>query len=636
MSQTRPIDPNLFFKLEQEQNSRASNLTSNRDIPESLSDFTWAFGLEQEGTYVLNPLDTSGSWDNSFKHIYALDGETLSKWVDTDEERRESYPIVGDKESVESSGRYCENRWVVKSNPRYSILEISTKEPYGVTTFRSYFATDILWYPARIEEIQAQLLGELDNLYYTIPLFQRKKKKFRSIVPYPYGMTDRMISADTLFKSQRTKPKPATNYTGSYHVTITLPFRYQQVNLAEYRESYKRYINQIQWVEPLLLAMYSTIDMRGIGSHIERSRGSYRVMITGWGNPGGSDIRNLDKGFKRYNDIPLYWREGLDFPGTKELDYACVKQNLPKLHEEKPGAISWMGTDIRTFWRGKGEKKKKGTDEYESEVKSGAPIDKLFGIEIRIFDYFPAKKLYSLCRFLIFLAENSRRTPATHLVYQDPAWINAMHSMMKYGWRAILSIEYIEKLEETLDIKLSKKNRMASEVWKNVLDELYHKNKDGWYVRVMLPQKLIGDPDKKDEQANMNIGKRKQPPLTFHNVNRESWDFGFLMKMMNEPSITNKLRNVINSLPIEQNIARERLDNLFFKHFTKKSWEQDMEDIFYFLQWRSAITILKDESGMFNGVNITTEQKIKALEIVENKLGELIKLWPELLHYAKG
>lgn len=575
----------------------------------------WAMGIEQEGTYVLNPLDTHKDWKTSFQKIYIPDYWKIHQWVNESEERKKTYPFLAKDDTIESSGRFC-GKYVVYGDPIDSLLEISTRQAYGTRSMLPYVTSDILWYPHRIQSQQLQLIEEVNRLYKEYPLFLQKKKIYHSIIPYPYGMTDRQVPATSLFEG--TKQTKYTNYTGSYHITITLPFIYHRITINEYREMYKRFINHIQWVEPLMLGLYSSCDIRGIGTGERLPRSSYRVMMTGWGNPAGSDIRKINDGYTRYAAVPLYWREGLSFPGLEKLERECgedIKKKWKSFAEQHPEAISGYGTDIRTFWR----------SGLPGEIpKDGTPIDKLFGVEIRIFDYFPARYLVSLCRFIIYLAENGRKREVKKVVYEDPGWIGAMHSIMKHGWRAELPEEYITSLEDVIGHKLTPRPTKVADLWKVLLNVLHKHNKDGFYVKEMLKQNLNGEGEEADEQ----------PKLVFHNVNRESWEFGFLFRLIDSDELVEQLREWLQSLPKKKSLSLEEVEKHLFKKLPKKLWKNDSLDIIYFFAHRNVLRIKENKKGQIKSILLSDLQR--GQEILTNYMGEMIKLWPELLMYAEG
>jgi hypothetical protein len=101
-------------------------------------------------------------------------------------------------------------------------------------------------------------------------------------------------------------------YNGSYHVTFTLPYTDKTTN-KEFINMHQNFANQLQWLEPLMLAAYVSGDEYAPGSIKNRVRGSFSVMIIGWVNFAGSDVRLFNKGIGRYAKTPTYWRKNLNF-----------------------------------------------------------------------------------------------------------------------------------------------------------------------------------------------------------------------------------------------------------------------------------------------------------------------------------
>jgi hypothetical protein len=628
-------------------------LTSDYDV-------TWAAGIEMEGTYVFNPLDTKEDWEKSFEKFYVPNADEILTYINRKGYSKEKYPLIVE---AESSGRTCRGISVVEGDPVNSMFEIATDRPYQA--FRPLTrAPDALWYSSYIQDLQETLIKDLNDFYYEETLW-KKKKKFFSIVPYPFAMTDRLVNADGILVPGEKEKKPKTNYTGSYHLTLTLPFSYSRTTLGDYLEMYRRYISQFQWIEPLVLAMYSTVDMRGVGNNLNYPRASYRIMLIGWGNPGGSDVRKFEEGLNRKANIELYWRKGLDFIGQKKLEKACAnkKEKYPPKYVDPARNVYDMGADFRTpmtrdipkkylarlsvsqrkkligetkeeQWRMVGKWLKLPTDIVWGDRDK--PPSKLFGVEMRILDYFPPRYMSSFLRMIVFLAENSRRTPNQLYVYQDEDWIGAMHAVMKKGWRAKLPRGYIEKLEQALDLQFPKKPQMAEAFWGVFLKVLYQRNCDGFYVREMFPEKFSGEPQEQHRIPTKNEKqKRIQPPLISKNVNRDSWDFAFLLELIKKKSLRKKVLSFVNALPENKNLPIENLKKYLKKlplGFRNEQWK----DIVYFLYFRDGLTIRVDTSGFLAGIHITDHQKDSCKKIMDNLIGEIVKLWPETIIYANG
>jgi hypothetical protein len=646
----------LIRQVESTLNKRFQTLSSaSGPFRSQTHDVTWAAGIEMECTYVLNPLDTTDSWDKSFEQFYVPNSDEILKYIiKKGISRDDKYPMIVE---AESSGRTCQGINVVKADPVNSMFEIATNKPYQ--TFRALGrASDILWYALRISDLQEALIRDLNQFYYDEKLYKEKKKSYFSIIPYPFAMTDQMVNADGILLKGRKPTKPKTNYTGSYHVTLTLPFSYTKTTLGAYIETYKRYINQFQWIEPLILAMYSTLDMRGVGNNKNYPRASYRIMLIGWGNPAGSDVRKFDEGLTRKANIELYWRNGLDFLGQQKLEKACgdPKARYPTKYVDPKRNVYDMGADFRTpitrdipqqyLDRLTNEQRAKLVGELKEEQwrmvgkwlklptsvvwgDRDLPPDKLFGVEMRILDYFPARYMPSLLRMMVFLAENSRRTPNKMFVYQDKDWIEAMHQVMKLGWRAELPLGYINKLEKALDLKFSSKPRMAEMFWGVFLKTLYARNHDGFFVKEMLPEKFSGESSEK-----FNTNKRKQPPLAKKNVNRDSWDFAFLLKLLRSDMLKRKTLEFILKLPDNKNLGLKELEKAARR--LPVSWRKQYKDVLYFFSLRDGVTVRINKEGFLVGARTSVIQKNHCSKVIENLIGEIVKLWPELLIYAQG
>ena len=210
-------------------------------------------------------------------------------------------------------------------------------------------------------------------------------KKYGELVEYPSGMT-RHLKVPKLIGSSYKNPKndnTLTEYNGSYHITFTLPYT-PKIKKSDFIKMHQNFCNQLQWIEPLLLTAYFTGDEMAPGSLEKRVRGSFRVMIIGWGNLAGTDVRLLSKGIGRYAKTPTYWRKNLKFYESDKLK-PCYKPSPAALQED---AITTLSSDIRTFG---------STDPDRPEHReSGVGMTVPNGIEFRIFDHFQDKYIYKL------------------------------------------------------------------------------------------------------------------------------------------------------------------------------------------------------------------------------------------------
>ena len=66
------------------------------------------------------------------------------------------------------------------------------------------------------------------------------------------------------------------------------------------------------------------------------------------------------------------------------------------------------------------------------------------GVELRIFDHFDSHYLQELCKFVVYVAENSRTHVAKKYVYKNKGWIESLQRIMLNGWNAELKENYHE------------------------------------------------------------------------------------------------------------------------------------------------------------------------------------------------
>jgi len=589
-------------------------------VEPELPSITWAAGLEMEGTYILNPLDSDKPWQKGLKAFYIPNIKKIMDYIENTYGNAggvtSKYPFIPE---AEVSGRTCAGVSVIKPDPRHSMLEIATDKPYTIVK-PMHDKSDILYYAKYLIEIQIEAIKNLNEFYYNERLW-RKKKQYYSIVPYPYAMSDRVKNADIVLGNMK-NTKPKTNYTGSYHLTLTLPFYSLAYDREKYFEQYRRYINQFQWIEPLLVAMYTTTDMRGIGSKTVHSRASYRILLSGWGQPGGSDVRKFNEGLTRKANIPLYWREGMNYPGQEKLEKYCAnpRKRYDDEYVDPNRDLFDMGGDFRT----------PSGDHGESWKVRNRPKGKFFGVEMRILDYFPPRHMASLLRIIVFLIENSRNTENKMYVYEDEDWIDTMHSVFASGWRAELPKGYIDKLEKALDLKFPKKPKMLDAFWTMFLKVLYKKNHKGFYVSQLLPQMIDGEDD-----FGMEPGTNVQPPLVKKNPNRESWDFGFLLKLNDSKKTRDMIQKTFQSLPKNKTITIDKMENHYNKNMSL-SWKNNMIDMIYFFSTRDGLTVHPDKDGFIKHITITAAQSDNIGTIIENYIGSIVRLWPELVQYSIG
>ena len=537
---------------------------SKRD--ERLKKYHWGFGLEHEMHVFHEPILSK----KKITDFIVFDSENaVYNLLNSYLHSKGKKPIsVADKQYLEEvakvfewSGRRCDRKDVLK-RVNVRMPEFVTDDPFSSlsTTKRP------------VEEYCDQLISRERRFLRILNksrVVRRQEEVYGKITQYPMGTCSYIMqplsSGPTAihykFKTKKNgKPETLTDYTGSYHITITLPFT-KKTKEKKFVAMHQNFANMIQGIEPLMIVGFFSCDPRAMGTKLKRVRGSFRVVRTGWGNLAGSDVRKFNEGIGRYADIETYWREGLKFHNLWKLDYCKnVKMN-------EPGAVSALSSNIRTFG---------STDPARPwHRESGYPMNKPNGIELRIFDNFSSNYRSELCKFIVYIAENSRNHTAVDFVYKDQDWIQTVQEIMKHGWKAILPKGYLDKLRKNLGLSLQPKSLRASDVLHELNERLFLQNRNGDWSYLMLDHLY------------------DKPPC-IPNVNRKSWEMAFFVRLNREEHLLNKFNKFIYSLDSKL-ISFTEFKKKLFKLFDKKLWEPNADDIAYVMETHKLVKLtMKD------------------------------------------
>ena len=516
-----------------------------------LSKYKWGLGIEHEMHIFHLPITTK----KKIKDFILFDSKSIIEKLLNEKDNLLSDDDINFLRSVpfELSGRKCNGISVIEAVP-IQMPEFITNHPFCSIKNNRHLGNmtrEIIEYKERFYNI---LLKDKNT--------NELVKKYGFFNEYPFGMT-RYLKCPINIKKDKYEFEKDKNgndillpeYNGSYHITFTLPYKEETSN-KDFIKMHQNFCNQLQWLEPLLLTAYFSGDEYSPGSLTKRVRGSFRVMIIGWGNFAGSDVRLFKKGIGRYAKTPTYWRKGLKFIDSDKLK-PCFKPSPMALKE---GAISSLSSDFRTFGN---------TDPNRPEHReSGAPMNKPNGIEFRIFDQFSDINLSSLLMLISLVAENSRVTQTRGYVYQNKIWIKELHNIMKYGYKAQLSNDYIKLLRKKLNIKIDTESIIAYDIFKQIFIELYLKNVNGDWIKIFY--------------CNDKIDLKK---IIIPEINKKSWQFSFMLKLNREPELLHKFNVLTNYLNTKINI------NISFKNFYKaiidifgNKWKDNVDDIAYFLE----------------------------------------------------
>ena len=534
-----------------------------------LAPYTWGMGIEHEVHLFHSP---KKSPSKPIQDIVLFDGESaLRRLFDlyhkgkvtlTDSEYKFLKTVP-----FEATGRRCNNQWVIKKVP-FHMPEFITWDPFCNVIQDK----DIIDYVDSMADSKRQFI----QLIQRDPLTRKIIKKNGPLIQYPTGMTRYLKCPKngstpnyTFLKKRGTKePVVQPEYVGSYHITFTLPHT-EKTSEREFMLKHQNFANQLQWLEPLMLSSYFSQDQFACGSKEERVRGSFRVMIIGWGNFAGSDVRLFDQGIGRYSkSTSIPWRKGLKLYESEKIR-PCIPPSPAALAE---GARTTLSSDFRTFG---------STDPERPEHReSGVKMTKPNGVEFRIFDHFQdTLYLEPLTELIGIVAENSRVTKTTKYVYHNKYWIEAMHQIMRHGYKARLPIPYVKLLNLTLGIRVPVRSYIAYDLFRAVVIKLYEKNYYGDWNLIFHSRFLKESRNKRPKQISVIVPQ----------INRMSYELSFMMKLNRKPRLLaafNKMSEEMNQMWSPDNSGMVAIPFKKFQEMVKKHmgkiWLKEADDIAYF------------------------------------------------------
>ena len=439
-----------------------------------------------------------------------------------------------------------------------------------------------------VEEIRF-LENKFIDIQMKNPFTREKVKQYGPLVLHHCGTMGDILVPDrpTIYKKEyNLRKKKWKDYLGSYHITFTLP-HLQEINVDDFVKLHERCANQLQWLEPLLVAGFFSPDPDSIGSK-KSVEGSFRVVNVGWGNFAGSDVRKFkSEGVNRGSSHETKWRKGFDLKGDKRIK-ECVKTSKP-VYKKSHDILT---SDFRTFGFEPDEQKcinKNKETAYDCPRVDGDVMKPPFGMEFRIFDHFPSDYLLDLMKIIVLIAANSDRHPPKKYVYNNDAWINGIRTIMEYGWNTRLSIEYIRELRKQLGLKINynkfndasgigNNSNMALNVLKCIVDELWEVNKDNMIVTLM------------DESGDT---KPNVP-----SINKDCWELNFNIRHYNNvmKQLRKSKKEGISGVFVNLNGFKRMMFN--GNNFKKAEWNHQIEDVLYALQNKGKVELKTVEGNI--------------------------------------
>lgn len=492
---------------------------------------------------------------------------------------------------VEHAGKICKGKVVVGNNYDYIyyLLEARTEDPFSGKTYGTKHIESY------VDQIQKNIKQFLTAYKKYRPEYQKKENKvYGPPVIYPYGMSSR-INLRNLNTNMFKNGPIIDNYTGSYHFTFTLPHE-SPASCKILSENHRYFANLIQWVEPLIASAYHSSDDRSVGRSDKYTKGSFRVVMTAWGDFGGSDIRKIRcvKGRKRKGPVPeiekemltlsryatrrTEWRDNLPFKDVDLLE-PCQGTKGVKTSQNS------LGSDFRTPYL-----------RFASKRRSHY----LQGLEIRIFDWFHPKHLPGLSRILVYIAERSRTCKKKKYVYKNKYWRDSVRSVMIHGWNAKISRKYVDELQKVFDFKIKPRNLTAHSVLKAFVKSLFNATSSGVWTKLLTRKKY------------------RSPP-SIPKINRRSWEISYVIHLMENRSDLTRLKKLAKDITKKNRYITD-IRKIYKKNIGGSRWSENFEDILGFLQTQGIISWKFNYEGDIESITPSRSSNIK-------KLDNLRKIW---------
>jgi len=355
---------------------------------------------------------------------------------------------------------------VPKPNPKFtqpffSLLEDSTclkKSFIKIFNENCIFDGDTLefmtqkFYNAKMNRVIGELVKAKSDLLASLNEHLIKKKLYRDkgLLMYP--------PVNPGFAVYHSNPKNVAMFNnGTYHINITLPTLLGNMDsngiprildLKNFREKHKIFIRLIQWLEPIIIAVYGSKDPLSAASKTgdSFSKVSQRCALS------------------RYIGIGTY--DTVDMPTGKILTTPVTQ-------------IRGSDTDFWWYKAYHAESAYRPLDEIGMDINYRKHYN--HGVEIRFHDWFPETMLKGLIEFYVCLADESLECNMPDNPIMSPLWNSFVVSTLKGESPSPQVLAIYQKL-----FKVKFDGTSISEMYSTISNSLRLKYKNGICNRCML------------------------------------------------------------------------------------------------------------------------------------------------------
>lgn len=450
----------------------------------------WGLGIENETYFEASSIMRSGKYikQNKRRERYSVDYSTcfqadkLNQVLDKmfADENMYHIPIYVNSHTFTKTDINGEHATIYsydrRPNPKYngkSLHEIMMENDFFAKDYEKKYVFD----GDTIEFITQKFycvtvkdcVRELSN--YKTKFIKKLNKLFKKnniySLKYPdinYGLVH--------FKTNPYNLTPFNN--GTYHVNITLPSKIDKngilLNMEEFTDVHRNAIKVLQWMEPILIAIYGSPDIYSIASN-KYSSGSLRLTSS------------------RYVSIGTY--------NSDEMKCGKLLQDAKSNHHIYNYSQSWYNKigDITDYHQGDVI----GYDiNYAKHHQSG--------IEFRILDYFPETALSDFINIIILLMDHSLENKIDINAYESQHWHDLVTHVLIKGYTSKISRDIQYWYHKILKFPIFD-NENITDYLINLVEYLYSKYRNSMCSKLMSP-------------------KMKHPKI--YNVNRYMWENNYL------------------------------------------------------------------------------------------------------------
>lgn len=443
----------------------------------------WALGIENESyltTEKMEIVNTAFLMNNTKRERYSVDyflNYNMENYKQTISSiKKATIPHYINSYMFQKVDIYGEHRTLytkgIQYNKKFCGMTIHDYMMYTSKTYVKLFNKSVVFdgdtfefitmnfYKTNVDELMNELKG-------TKHIFLRELNK--------YLANKFIFSGDTMFKYPSynhgfvkfttNKNNIAVCNSGTYNINITLPTTLSLKemtikNPAEFKETHKNAVRFIQWIEPLIVALYGTPDILSCISK-DYCRGSLRIMMSRYIGLGTYDTDTMENG-KKLNDFD-YKKDPLHY--------------YNELHNANANKTIYYPQDMI------------GYDINYNKFKN-------HGIELRFFDYFPEEYLTDVINFIILVCQHSIYRKNVLKPQDNKLWNELVVSCIQQGSDAMITNEMYMYLREIFGMEYecccfslfsSKKDRKVIKVITKISDFLYEKYKEDDMIKKMSP-----------------------------------------------------------------------------------------------------------------------------------------------------